>query len=62
MNHYRIRHCNGNKAAWCLVRLRADGSESDSFGSYVTAMSLDGLLLAAGHLLPKPGDRVELVI
>jgi len=52
----RIRRCNGNKAAWLLVAIRADGSESDSFGSYATSMSVDGLLRSpdARHLLTSP--------
>lgn len=58
---FRIRRCEGNKAAWCLLRLNADGTESASYGSYTTAMSLDNLLKHAGHLTPKPGDKVELV-
>lgn len=58
---YRIRHCEGNKAAWCLVRLRPDGSEIDSYGGFTTAMSLDSLLAHAGHLTPKPGDDVEFI-
>ncbi len=61
MKTYRIRRCNGNKAAWLLVRL-VDGMELDSFGSYTTSMSLDGLLKYAGHLTPQPGDMVELVV
>jgi hypothetical protein len=58
---YRIRPCEGNKDAWCLVALREDGSEIDSYGGFTTACSLDSLLKYAGHLQPKPGDRVEFV-
>lgn len=58
---YRIRRCHGDKAAWCLIRLRADGSESDSYGSYTTSSTLDGLLRGAGHLLPLAGDHVDFV-
>lgn len=61
MTRYRIGRCNGNRAAWLLCRLRDDGSESHSFGSYTTALSLDALLQRAGHLTPQPGDVVELV-
>jgi hypothetical protein len=61
VKRYRIRHCHGHKAAWCLVALRDDGTECDSYGSYQTAMSLDSLLAHAGHLAPKPGDVVEFV-
>lgn len=57
----RIRRCNGNRAAWMLVILRDDGTERDSFGSYHTSMSIDGLLETAGHLRPAAGDAVELV-
>lgn len=61
MNHYRIRPCNGNKQAWLLVRVREDGSESDSYGSFVTAMSVDGLLERAKYLRIQPSDRVEFI-
>jgi hypothetical protein len=61
MTRYRIRPCEGNRRAWCLLRLRPDGTESDSFGSYTTALSLDALLKYARHLTPKPGDMVELI-
>lgn len=60
--HYRIRRCTGNRDAWILCRLRDDGSESNSYGSYTTAVSLDALLAHAGHLTPLPGDSVELVV
>lgn len=58
---FRIRRCNGNKAAWCLIQLRPDGTEIDSYGGYTTSMSLDSLLARAAHLTPAAGDRVELV-
>jgi hypothetical protein len=58
---YRIRHCEGAKDAWCLIALRDDGTEIDSYGGYTTSYSLDLLLKHAGHLKPMPGDRVELV-
>ena len=61
MSAYRIRPCEGNKAAWCLIALRADGTEIDSFGGYTTSYSLDLLLKHAKHLTPKPGDRVDFV-
>lgn len=61
MKHYRIRPCNGNKRAWCLIVLRADGSEADAFGSWTTASTLDSLLKYAGRLRPRPGDVVELI-
>lgn len=56
----RIRHCGGNKDAWLLVALSDDGTESDSFGSYVTALSLDGLLKVGAHLL-YDGVQIELI-
>lgn len=59
--NYRIRRCEGNTSAWCLIALRDDGTEIDSYGGYTTAMTLDSLLKYAGHLTPKLGDRVELV-
>lgn len=62
MKCYRIRRCEGNRGAWCLILLREDGTEIDSNGGYTTALSLDGLLKNAGHLMPKPGDRVELTV
>lgn len=58
---FRIRPCDGSKNCWCLVALKADGSESQSYGSYTTAYSLDALLKRAGHLTPRPGDHVEFV-
>jgi hypothetical protein len=59
---YRIRRYSGNKQAWLLVVLRADGAEAETFGSYTTALSIDALLKHAGHLSPRPCDRVELII
>lgn len=61
MTAYRIRPCDGNKAAWLLCRLNDDGSEATSYGSYTTSMSLDTLLENAGGLTPKPLDTVEFV-
>ncbi len=61
MTRYRIRHCDGNKDAWLLTVLRADGTESESYGSYTTSMSLDALLANARHLTPGPGDTVEFI-
>lgn len=61
MSRYRIRPCEGNTQAWCLIALRDDGSEVDSYGGYTTAMSLDALLRHARHLTPMPGDSVELI-
>ena len=58
---HRIRRCNGNRNAWCLVALRDDGSELDSYGGYTTAMTIDALLRHAGGLLPGQGDLVEIV-
>ena len=57
----RIRRCQGNRSAWCLVRVNADGVEADSFGSYTTSYSLDALIAHAGHLAPRAGDKVELI-
>lgn len=56
---YRIRRCDGNRAAWLLVRLDHAGEELTSFGAYTTALSLDSLLAHAGHLQPGPADRVD---
>lgn len=58
---YRIRRCNGNRDAWCLLAIRPDGTESEAHGSYTTALSLDALLANAGHLQPKEGDKVEFI-
>lgn len=58
---HRIRRCEGNRAAWCLIALRDDGTETDSFGGYTTAMSLDDLLRHAGGLLPASDDVVQIV-
>lgn len=63
MIHYthRIRRCKGNREAWCLVALRDDGSEINSYGGYTTSMSLDSLLRHARGLLPSPEDVVQIV-
>ncbi|TIR24009.1 MAG: hypothetical protein E5X34_13215 [Mesorhizobium sp.] len=58
---HRIRRCNGNREAWCLVALRDDGTEMEVFGSYTTAMSIDGLLRHSRGLLPAPEDVVQIV-
>lgn len=58
---HRIRRCDGNRDAWLLVALDDDGNESQAFGSYKTAMSIDDLLRHSGGLLPMPGDVVEIV-
>jgi hypothetical protein len=58
---FRIRHCVGNEAAWALILLRPDGTESDSYGSYTTSFSLDALLKNAGHLTPASYEHVELI-
>lgn len=58
---HRIRRCEGNRAAWCLIALRDDGTEIYSFGGYATAMSLDDLLRHAGGLLPASDDVVQIV-
>lgn len=59
---YRIRRCDGNKAAWLLIMLRPDGTEMDSHGAYRTAMSLDSLLADNRQPQPKPGDDVEICL
>lgn len=58
---FRIRPCRGNRSCWLLVRLRADGEESDSYGSYTTSTSIETLLKYAGPLTPQPGDHVEFI-
>lgn len=58
---HRIRRCKGNREAWCLVALRDDGTEIDSYGGYTTSRSLDALLRHSGGLLPSPGDVVQIV-
>lgn len=58
---HRIRRCEGNRAAWCLIALRDDGTEIDSNGGYTTALSIDDLLRHSRGLLPMPGDVVEIV-
>ena len=62
MRRFRIRRCGGNRSAWLLVMLAADGSEYGCFGCYTTSYSLDLLLKHAGSLAPKPGETVELVL
>lgn len=57
----RIRRCEGNKEAWCLIALRDDGTEIYSYGGYTTAMSLDALLKYSRGLLPTPDDLVQII-
>jgi hypothetical protein len=58
---HRIRRCKGNKAAWCLIALRDDGTEPESYGSFETAMTIDSLLKHSRGLLPGPDDVVQIV-
>lgn len=60
---FRIRRCNGNREAWILVTIRDDGKESDVYGSFITALSIDGLFLnpRGKHLRPPPGQPIELL-
>ena len=58
---HRIRRCEGNKQAWCLVALRDDGSELESYGAVTTALSIDDLLKHSRGLLPTPCDVVQIV-
>lgn len=58
---HRIRRCEGNTKAWCLIALRDDGSEIDSNGGYTTAMTIDALLKHSGGLLPADDDVVQIV-
>lgn len=57
---HRIRRRKGDKKAWCLIVLNDKGEERDSFGSYLTAMSIDALLKCSGGLLPTPDDVVQI--
>jgi hypothetical protein len=57
---HRIRRCRGNESAWCLVALRDDGTEIESFGGYITAFSIDELLKRSRGLLPTPDDVVQI--
>jgi hypothetical protein len=59
---FRIRRCNGNRQAWLPCRLDRDGTEYTNHGSITTAMSLDALLARAGHLAPRAGDHVEMIV
>jgi hypothetical protein len=58
---HRIRRCVGCKTSWCLIRLRADGTEIDSHGGYTTSNNIDSLLRYAEHLRPSPTDVVQIV-
>ncbi len=58
---HRIRRCEGNPYAWCLVALRDDGTEITSNGGYTTAMSIDSLLQHARGLLPTADDVVHII-
>lgn len=59
---YRIRRCNGNKLAWCLIALRADGTEIESHGGFKTALSIDALLSSPITPSPRSGDKLEVVL
>lgn len=61
MYTHRIRRCEGNKNAWCLVALRDDGSELRSYGGFTTAMTIDDLLRYSRGLLPSADDVVQIV-
>lgn len=58
---HRIRHCEGNRDAWCLVALRDDGTELSSYGGFTTAMTIDDLLKHSRGLLPSADDVVQIV-
>lgn len=58
---HRIRRCRGNRNAWALVALRDDGSEMESYGGSITALSIDDLLRRSRGLLPSPEDVVQIV-
>lgn len=58
---HRIRRCEGNKAAWCLVALRDDGSELTSYGGFTTSFSIDALLQHSRGLLPTADDVVQII-
>jgi hypothetical protein len=59
---YRIRRCNGNRDAWILLALSADGSEPEAAFSYKTAMTIDRLLDGVKPPYPVPGDTIEIVL
>ena len=58
---HRIRRCEGNKSAWCLVALRSDGSELTSYGGFTTAYTIDDLLKHSRGLLPTSRDVVQIM-
>lgn len=56
IGRHRIRHCDGNKAAWMLIGLRPDGTEIDVAHCVKTSMSVATLIERL-----QPGCVVELV-
>jgi hypothetical protein len=61
MRHtHRIRRCEGNRSAWCLILLRKDGTEVDSCGGYTTAMSIGQLFASSLGLRLTPDDVVQI--
>lgn len=58
----RIRRCQGNRDCWCIVSIRQNGTEVDSYGGFITGYSLDALIAGGAlNLTPRAGDVVEFV-
>lgn len=56
---HRIRRCHGNRSAWCLIKLRNDGTEMQSHGGFTTAMTIDALLRHGRS--PSANDVVQII-
>jgi hypothetical protein len=41
---YRVRRCRGNKAVWCAMALREDGSEIEIYSAGDLSLDLGALL------------------
>jgi hypothetical protein len=56
---YRVRRCTGNRAMYCLIALRDDGTEIDSYGGWTTGPLETLLRNAPAHLQPRVGDTID---
>ena len=61
MSTFRLRRCNGNKDAWLVILMRADGQESEIAHYCVTGISPgDALNSALRTELVHPGDTIQI--
>ena len=61
MSTFRLRRCNGNKDAWLIILMRADGQESEIADCCVTGMTPgDALNSALRTELVQPGNTIHI--